>query len=78
MLSVSAMEAETNVPERLEELLREAAAQAAAGGVDLERFMSAAWTAYLASKPGLREHLEHMQTLAQLAELRRLGRVAEA
>jgi hypothetical protein len=40
--------------------------------------MSSAWTAYLAARPGMREHLEDLALRNQLEEVRKSGRMAKA
>jgi hypothetical protein len=40
--------------------------------------MKAAWSAYVESRPGMREHLEELQLREQLDELRKLGRLGVA
>lgn len=65
-------------PTELETLLARAAQESADRGVDLERFMQAAWNAYVDTVPGFRARLEHMQTLAQLEAMRRTGRMGQA
>ena len=47
-------------------------------GVDLESFMKGAWSAYVESRPGMRDYLEEMQLRDQLDEIRKLGHMAEA
>ncbi|MBC7976663.1 MAG: hypothetical protein H7138_16945 [Myxococcales bacterium] len=59
-------------------LLSHAAELCVAHGLDVESFMSGAWSAYVESRPGMREHLEELQLREQLDELRKLGRLGEA
>jgi len=59
-------------------LLTQAAALCVEHGVDLDTFMKGAWSAYVESRPGMREHLEEMQLRDQLEEIRQSGRMAEA
>jgi hypothetical protein len=47
-------------------------------GCELNQFMEAAWDAYVAARPGLREHLEDLKVLAGIEEMRRRGLVPEA
>jgi hypothetical protein len=61
-----------------DQLLAAAASAAAHAGVDLDTFMSAAWTAFLEARPGLREQLEHLHLLAQLETLRQAGKLGQA
>lgn len=60
------------------ELLAQAAALCVEQGADLDAFMKGAWSAYMAARPGLREHLEEVQLRAQLAQLRAAGKLGEA
>ena len=55
-----------------------AAESAARAGIDLQRFMAAAYGAYLDANPALRQQLESQQLLEELDELRRRGRLAQA
>lgn len=55
-----------------------AAESAAKAGVNLQDFMSAAYGAYLAANPELREQMESQYLMAQLDELRRHGRLGQA
>jgi hypothetical protein len=59
-------------------LLSRAAALCAEQGVDVESFMKVAWSAYIESRPGMRDYLEEMQLRDQLEEIRKNGRMAEA
>lgn len=59
-------------------LLTQAAELCVEQGVDVDNFMKGAWSAYVESRPGMREHLEEMQLRDQLEEIRKLGRMAEA
>jgi len=59
-------------------LLTQAAALCVEHGVDLDNFMKGAWSAYVESRPGMREQLEEMELRDQLDEIRKLGRMAEA
>ena len=59
-------------------LLTQAAALCVEQGVDLDSFMKAAWTAYVESRPGMRDHLEELQLRDQLDEIRKLGRMGQA
>src|SRR5262249_40184599 len=62
----------------LGDLLMDAAQAAVGGGMELDAFMTLAWTAYVEAQPGLREQLEQQQLTAMLAEERRRGRVGQA
>jgi hypothetical protein len=59
-------------------LLERAAQLCAAHDVELDAFMKGAWTAYVESRPGLRDFLEEAQLRAQLDELRKAGRLGSA
>lgn len=59
-------------------LLSQAAALCVANGVDLDTWMSGAWSIYVEARPGMRDQLEEMHLRGQLDELRRLGRLASA
>ena len=59
-------------------LLAQAAALCVQQGVDVESFMKNAWSAYVESRPGMREQLEEMQLRDQLEEIRKAGRMGEA
>ncbi|HEY0195203.1 MAG TPA: hypothetical protein VGC42_29010 [Kofleriaceae bacterium] len=60
------------------ELLQHAAALCSEHNIDADAFMSKAWSAYIESRPGLRDQLEEAHLAAQLDELRKLGRMGEA
>jgi hypothetical protein len=60
------------------ELLSHAAELCVQHGLDVDSFMKGAWSAYVESRPGMREQLEEMQLREQLEELRKLGRLGEA
>jgi hypothetical protein len=60
------------------QLLSHAAELCVQHGLDVESFMKGAWSAYVESRPGMREHLEELQLREQLDELRRLGRLGKA
>jgi hypothetical protein len=60
------------------DLLAEAAGLCVAHGLDVESFMRGAWSAYVESRPGMKEYLEELQLRHQLDELRRVGRMGEA
>ena len=59
-------------------LLTRAAAICVEQGVDVEAFMKGAWSAYVESRPGMRDYLEEMQLRDQLEEIRKLGRIGQA
>jgi hypothetical protein len=46
-----------------------------AHGVEIDTFMSGAWSAYVEGRPGMRAQLEELQLRNQLEELRKAGRV---
>jgi len=60
------------------DLLSRAAELCVQHGLDVDSFMRSAWSAYVESRPGMREELEELQLRNQLEELRRLGRLGEA
>jgi len=59
-------------------LLAQAAAICAERGVDVDAFMKGAWSAYVESRPGMRDYLEEIQLRDQLAQLRKQGRMGQA
>jgi hypothetical protein len=59
-------------------LLTRAAAICVEQGVDVEAFMKGAWSAYVESRPGMRDYLEEIQLRDQLEEIRKLGRMGQA
>ncbi|HEX8112421.1 MAG TPA: hypothetical protein VF516_32045 [Kofleriaceae bacterium] len=59
-------------------LLTQAAAICVEQGVDVDAFMKGAWSAYVESRPGMRDYLEEMQLRDQLEEIRKLGRMGQA
>jgi hypothetical protein len=65
-------------PTELAGVLARAAALAVEQGADLDDFMRAAWSAFVDTRPGLREHLEAMRLSAELEELRQNGRIPMA
>lgn len=69
---------EGEIPQDTAELLRRAAAQAAAAGIDSDDFMQAAWAACLDARPGLREELEDKELRSQLKKLRKRGLIGRA
>lgn len=60
------------------QLLQRAAALCIEHGVEVDAYMSGAWSAYIEGRPGMREELEEAQLREQLDELRRLGHMGEA
>lgn len=62
----------------LEKSLLHAADLSARDDVSKEEFMAAAWNAYLAARPGLREELEDREIKSQLRKLRKQGLIAQA
>ncbi|MBA3461582.1 MAG: hypothetical protein H0T46_16590 [Deltaproteobacteria bacterium] len=60
------------------DLLAEAAGLCVEHGLDVESFMKGAWSAYVESRPGMKEYLEELQLRQQLDELRKVGRMGEA
>jgi len=59
-------------------LLTQAAELCVQHGLDVDAFLTGAWSAYIEARPGLREYLEELQLRAQLDELRKTGRLGEA
>ena len=60
------------------DLLAQAAILCVRHGLDVDTFMKGAWSAYVESRPGMRDYLEEMQLRTQIEDLRKLGRVGEA
>ena len=56
----------------------ETAQLAAAAGFDLDRFMEASFSAFLAASPAAREEIEAAQIVAKIDEMRRRGVLAAA
>lgn len=69
---------EPSTLEQLDAHLQAAAFAAAASGVNLDEFMRQAWSAYVDSRPGLREHIADSQLVQQIQELRSAGKVGLA
>lgn len=61
-----------------EGLLRRAAESAASEGIASDEFVTAAWQAYLAAHPGMREQLEDKALRSELKKLRKRGLIASA
>jgi hypothetical protein len=59
-------------------LLAQAATLCIEHGVDVDAYMSGAWSAYVEARPGMRDHLEEIHLRDQLAELRKAGRLGTA
>jgi hypothetical protein len=59
-------------------LLTQAAAICVEQGVDVDTFMKGAWSAYVESRPGMRDYLEEIQLRDQLDEIRKAGRMGQA
>lgn len=60
------------------DLLAQAATLCVEHGLDVDTFLTGAWSAYVEARPGLREYLEELQIRNQLEELRKAGRLGEA
>jgi hypothetical protein len=60
------------------QLLQQAAALCIEHGIDVDAYMNGAWSAYVETRPGMRDQLEEAQLIAQLDELRKLGRLSQA
>jgi hypothetical protein len=69
---------EPNELQRLDLHLQAAALAASSAGVNLDEFLRQAWSAYVDSRPGLREHLADTQLVQQIQELRAAGKVGLA
>jgi len=67
-----------NPAEEILRHLRLAAQLSETVGVDKDAFMAAAWSAFLESRPGLREELAERELAAQLEILRDRGMIGEA
>ena len=65
-------------PAEVADLLNRAAELCIEHGMDVDAFMRDAWSAYVDTRPGMREYLEEMQLRNQLDELRKAGRIADA
>jgi hypothetical protein len=65
-------------PAEVADLLSRAAELCIEHGMDVDAFMRDAWSAYVDTRPGMREYLEEMQLRNQLDELRKAGRIADA
>ncbi len=65
-------------PAEVADLLSRAADLCIEHGMDVDAFMRDAWSAYVDTRPGMREYLEEMQLRNQLEELRKAGRIADA
>ena len=62
----------------VEAMLERAAALCAEHGLNGDAFMHAAWSAFLDSRPGLREQIADAQLEEQIAAMRERGHVGEA
>ncbi len=60
------------------DLLTQAANLCVEHGLDVDTFLTGAWSAYVEARPGLREYLEELQIRNQLEELRKQGRLGAA
>lgn len=60
------------------DLLTRAASLCVEHGLDVDTFLTGAWSAYVEARPGLREYLEELQLRNQIDELRKQGRLGEA
>lgn len=60
------------------DLLTQAASLCVEHGLDVDTFLTGAWSAYVEARPGLREYLEDLQLRSQLDELRKQGRLGAA
>ncbi len=60
------------------DLLAKAAGLCVEHGLDVDTFLTGAWSAYVEARPGLREYLEELQLRNQIDELRKQGRLGES
>ena len=60
------------------ELLARAAQLSVENNVDVESFVRGAYSAYVETRPGMREYLEEMQLRQALEQMRSEGRIASA
>jgi hypothetical protein len=65
-------------PAEVADLLSRAAELCIDHGMDVDAFVRDAWSAYVDTRPGMREYLEELQLRNQLEELRKAGRIADA
>ena len=65
-------------PDHVEAALAEAARLTLDDEISLDDFVSAAWSAYVDARPGMRERLEEVQLDRRVAQMRKLGKVAQA
>lgn len=69
---------ETKWQTEVGDLLTQAASLCVEHGLDVDTFLTGAWSAYVEARPGLREYLEELQIRNQLEELRKQGRLGAA
>ena len=60
------------------ELLARAAQLCVENNVDVDSFVRGAYSAYVETRPGMREYLEEMQLRQTLEQMRNEGRIASA
>jgi hypothetical protein len=60
------------------DLLAQAAILCVQHGLDVDTFMRGAWSAYVETRPGMKDYLEEMELRNQLDEMRKAGRIGEA
>ena len=60
------------------DLLAQAAILSVQHGLDVDTFMRGAWSAYVETRPGMKDYLEEMELRNQLDEMRKAGRIGEA
>ncbi len=63
---------------RANQAIVDTAQLASAAGIDLDRFMEASFSAFLAASPAARDQVEAAQIVAQIDEMRRRGVLAAA
>ena len=60
------------------DLLAQAAILCVENGLDADTFMRGAWSAYVETRPGMKDYLEELALQHQLDEARKAGRMGEA
>jgi hypothetical protein len=60
------------------DLLAQAAILCVENGLDADTFMRGAWSAYVETRPGMKDYLEELALQNQLDEMRKGGRMGEA
>jgi len=60
------------------DLLAQAAILCVENGLDADTFMRGAWSAYVETRPGMKDYLEELALQHQLEELRKAGQIGSA